>query len=137
MDLYIAGRLGLIIDGTARDFATISRQQRFLKILGYQTTMLFVNTSLDIALERNEKRDRSVPQNIVKTNWNTVQGNMGRLQKLFHPANFHVIDNSQSEKELVTLTLNKCASIVRRTMNQPHNYLAKQWIDRQLKIKRR
>jgi hypothetical protein len=22
-------------------------------------------------------------------------------------------------------------------MNQPHNYLAKQWIDRQLKIKRR
>lgn len=137
MDLYIAGRLGLIIDGTARDFATISRQQRFLKILGYQTTMLFVNTSLDIALERNEKRDRSVPQNIVKTNWNTVQGNMGRLQKLFQPANFHVIDNSQSEKELVTLTLNKCASIVRRTMNQPHNYLAKQWIDRQLKIKRR
>ena len=137
LDLYIQGRLGLIIDGTARDYNTISRHQRFLKVLGYQTNMLFINTSLDVALERNAKRERSVPQNIVKTNWNTVQGNKERLQKLFGARNFHVIDNSSSEKELITTALNKAASIVRRTMNEPHNYLAKQWIERQLRIKRR
>ena len=45
--------------------------------------MMFINTSLDVALERNAKRDRSVPENIVKTNWNTVQSNMGKFQKLF------------------------------------------------------
>jgi len=137
LDLYIQGRLGLIIDGTARDYNTISRHQRFLKYLGYQTNMLFINTSLDVALERNAKRERSVPQNIVKTNWNTVQSNKERLQKLFGARNFHVIDNSSSEKELITTALNKAASIVRRTMNEPHNYLAKQWIERQLRIKRR
>ena len=136
-DLYLQGRLGLIMDGTARDYAKISTQQRLFKFLGYQTIMLFVNTSLDVALERNAKRDRSVPQNIVKTNWNTVQSNMGRFQKLFQPANFFVIDNSTSEKELVTATLNRAASIVRRTMNQPHGFIAQQWIARQLRIKKR
>ena len=136
-DLYLQGRLGMIMDGTARDYAKISTQQRLFKFLGYQTIMLFVNTSLDVALERNAKRDRSVPQNIVKTNWNTVQSNMGKFQKLFQPANFYVIDNSSSEKELVTTTLNRAASIVRRTMNSPHNFIAKQWIERQLRVKKR
>ena len=136
-DLYLQGRLGMIMDGTARDYAKISTQQRLFKFLGYQTIMMFINTSLDVALERNEKRSRSVPENIVKTNWNTVQSNIGRFQKLFQPANFYTIDNSSSEKELVTTTLNKAASIVRRTMNQPHNFIAKQWIERQLRIKRR
>ena len=136
-DLYLQGRLGLIMDGTARDYAKISTQQRLFKFLGYQTIMMFINTSLDVALERNSNRPRSVPENIVKTNWNTVQSNMGRFQKLFQPANFFVIDNSTSEKELVTATLNRAASIVRRTMNQPHGFIAKQWIDRQLRIKKR
>ena len=136
-DLYLQGRLGLIMDGTARDYNKISGQQRLFKLLGYHTIMLFVNTSLDVALERNEKRARSVPENIVRTSWATTQNNMGRYQKLFQPANFYVIDNSSSEKELVTTTLNRAASIVRRTMNSPHNFIAKQWIERQLRIKRR
>jgi len=137
LDLYLEGRLGLIMDGTARDYNKISGQQRLFKLLGYQTIMMFINTSLDVALERNANRPRSVPENIVKTNWNTVQSNLGRFQKLFQPANFYVIDNSSSEKELVTTTLNRAASIVRRTMNSPHNFIAKQWIERQLRVKKR
>ena len=137
LDLYIAGRLGCIMDGTARDFALISRQQRLFRFLGYQTTMLFVNTSLDVALERNAKRDRTVPEHIAKANWNKVQSNMGQYQRLFGAKNMYIIDNSQSEKELVTQTLNKCASIVRRTMNQPHGYIAQQWIKRELDRKKR
>ena len=137
LDLYIQGRLGCIMDGTARDYGKISTQQRLFKFLGYQTIMMFVNTSLDVALERNEKRSRSVPENIVKTNWNKVQSNMGKFQSLFQAKNFYVIDNSNSEKELVTATLNRAASIVRRTMNSPHNFIANQWIARQLRIKRR
>jgi predicted kinase len=137
LDLYIQGRLGCIMDGTARDYGKISTQQRLFKFLGYQTIMMFINTSLDVALERNEKRARSVPENIVRTNWNKVQGNMGKFQSLFQAKNFHIIDNSNSEKELVTATLNRAASIVRRTMNSPHNFIANQWIARQLRIKRR
>ena len=137
LDLYIQGRLGCIMDGTARNFALISRQQRLFKFLGYQTTMLFVNTSLDVALERNAKRDRTVPEHIAKANWNKVQSNMGQYQRLFGAKNMFIIDNNRSEKELVTITLNKCAGIVRRTMNQPHGYIAQQWIKRELDRKKR
>ena len=137
MDLYVQGRLGMILDGTARDYAKISGQQRLFKLLGYQTIMIFVNTSLDVALERNEKRDRTVEKKTAIKNWNTVQSNMGKFQSLFQSKNFFVVDNSSSEKELVTMTLNRCANIVRRTMNSPHNFIAKQWIERQLRIKKR
>jgi len=137
LDLYIQGRLGCIMDGTARDYGKISTQQRLFKFLGYQTIMMFVNTSLDVALERNASRNRSVPENIVKTNWNIVQSNMGKFQALFQAKNFFIIDNSNSEKELATVTLNRCASIVRKTMNQPHGFIAQQWINRQLRIKQR
>jgi len=137
LDLYIQGRLGLIIDGTARDYALISRQQRLCKFLGYQTSMIFINTSLDVALERNKKRDRTVPEHVTKTSWKTVQSNMGKFNSLFGSSNFHVIDNNKSEQELVTLTLNRASGIVRKTMNQPHNWLAKQWIQQQLRAKQR
>jgi len=69
LDLYIQGRLGCIMDGTARDYAKISRQQRLFKFLGYQTIMIFVNTSKEVALERNEKRARKVPVDIVKKSY--------------------------------------------------------------------
>ena len=80
-DLYLQGRLGMIMDGTARDYNKISGQQRLFRFLGYQTIMMFINTSLDVALERNEKRSRSVPENIVKTNWSTTQNNKEKYRK--------------------------------------------------------
>ena len=59
---YLGGRLGLIIDGTGREYDKIAKQSIQLKQLGYDTHMIFVNTSLDTALERNAKRDRTVPE---------------------------------------------------------------------------
>ena len=53
---YIEGRLGLIIDGTGKDYDKIAKQATQLKQLGYDVHMIFVNTSLDTALERNAKR---------------------------------------------------------------------------------
>jgi len=137
LDLYVQGRLGCIMDGTARDFGTISRQQRLFKFLGYQTIMIFVNTSLEVALERNKARDRTVNHSIAVNSWKTVQSNMGKYQGLFQASNFYVIDNNASEKELVTTTLNRANMIVRRTMSQPHNYIAKTWIKRELDRKKR
>ena len=36
---------------------------RGLQKLGYDNHMIFVNTSLDVALRRNEKRPRKLPEN--------------------------------------------------------------------------
>lgn len=63
---FIDGRLGVVIDGTGRDFHKIAFQKEQLNELGYDTYMIFINTSLDTALERNEKRARKVDDKLVK-----------------------------------------------------------------------
>ena len=52
MDLSIKGRLGMVVDGTGRDYDKIKNQVAQLRQLGYDCYMIFVNTSLDVALEK-------------------------------------------------------------------------------------
>ena len=104
MDLSIKGRLGMVVDGTGRDYDKIKSQVAQLKQLGYDCYMVFVNTSLEVALERNAKRERSVPEYITRKSWSGVQANIGRFQNLFGVSNMLIIDNSKDDREL-TLSL--------------------------------
>ena len=138
LDQYMRGRLGLVIDSTARDYDTIARQISQLKQLGYDCYMVFVNTSLDVALERNRRRERTVPEYITTKNWKETQGNMGKYQRLFGMNNFIVVDNNKSDFELTTLTMSKVSKIVNKYLRAPvQNYIAKQWINKELKKKKR
>jgi cytidylate kinase len=138
IDLYVKGRLGLVIDATGRDYNIISRQFSALQLLGYDCYMVFVNTSLEVALERNSKRERVVPEYITKNSWQSVQNNIGRFQNLFGLTNFVVVDNSKSEQELVTLTMNKVNSVVRRFLTTPiKSYIAKRWMAKERMARRK
>ena len=90
---YIEGRLGLIIDGTGKNYDKIAQQSTLLKQLGYDTHMIFVNTSLDIALQRNKERPRSVPEAEVVKSWKSVQSNLGKFSQHFK-GNLIIIDNN-------------------------------------------
>ena len=72
LDSYLKGRLGVIVDSTGRDYGTISSQVNMLRHIGYDCYMVFVNTSLDVALERNAKRERTVPEYITRKSWQGV-----------------------------------------------------------------
>ena len=138
LDLYVKGRLGLVIDATGRDYNVIHRQFGELQLLGYDCYMVFVNTSLEVALERNAKRERVVPEYITKNSWQSVQNNIGRFQNLFGLSNFIVVDNSKSEQELVTLTMNKVNAVVRRFLNNPiKSYVAKKWMAKERMARRK
>ena len=56
--------------------------------------MAFVNTALETALKRNQKRARKVPTEIVTQKWNEVQQNIGTLQSYFGNQNFLIVDNN-------------------------------------------
>jgi cytidylate kinase len=138
IDLYVKGRLGLVIDATGRDYNIISRQFSALQLLGYDCYMVFVNTSLEVALERNAKRERVVPEYITKNSWQSVQNNIGRFQNLFGLTNFVVVDNSKSEQELVTQTMNKVNNVVRRFLTTPiKSYIAKRWMAKERMARRK
>ena len=97
--LYQNGRLGMIIDGTGDEFNKISMEKKELEAVGYDCYMVFVNTSLDVALERNEKRDRILPEKIVKDSHKAVTQNMGGYQGLFGGSNFMIVDNNKTLDE--------------------------------------
>ena len=138
LDTYIQGRLGLVIDATGRDLNTINSQKRQLDLIGYDSYMIFVNTSLEVALERNKNRPRTIPEYVVTNSWNQVQRNIGTFQRIFSPNRMLIVDNNKSEKELVTLTLNTAARYIRSQLRtSPQNLTAKQWIANELKAKQR
>jgi len=138
LDLSLKGRLGLVIDGTGRDYDKIKVQNDMLKQLGYDTYMVFVNTSLDVALERNAKRERSVPEYITRKSWTQVQSNIGRFQNTFGMSNMIIIDNSKDDKELTTIVMNKVDKSVRRLLsNKIKSYTAKRWMATERRLRRR
>jgi len=138
LDTYMQGRLGLVIDATGRDLNVINTQKRLLDQIGYDSYMIFVNTSLEVALERNQNRPRSIPEYIVTNSWNGVQRNIGQFQRIFSPNRMLIVDNNRSEKELVTLTLNTAAKFIRGQLRAtPQNLTAKQWIANELQAKKR
>ena len=93
-DNYIAGRLGQVIDGTGKDYNKIKGHRQLYQDLGYDTYMVFVNTSKEVALERNQMRDRKLPDDMVAQMWDEVQQNLGRFQKLFGTDKMIIVDNS-------------------------------------------
>jgi predicted kinase len=138
LDTYIQGRLGLVIDATGRDITTISGQKSMLDLIGYDSYMIFINTSLEVALERNKNRPRTIPEYVVTNSWNQVQRNIGQFQRIFSPNRMLIVDNNRSEKELVTITLNTASKYIRSKLRaSPQNLTAKQWIANELKAKQR
>ena len=133
---YLEGRLGLIIDGTGKDYDKIARQATKLKQLGYDVHMIFVNTSLDVALERNAERPRSVQEPIVVKSWKSVQSNIGKFSQYFRQ-NFVVVDNNDPA-ENDGIVFNSVFKQIKGLANKkPTSRIAMAWIANELEKKKR
>lgn len=130
--IYMKGRLGLAIDGTGKDFNSIKTSSEMLRSFGYDTYMVFVNTSLEVALERNKQRQRSVPKAIVIDSWNRVQNNIGKAQNYFGANNFIVVDNNNAGEDVMVKAYKQVQKFIKRPMQ---NKIAKDWIKHQRKLK--
>ena len=132
--MALQGRLGLIIDSTARDVEKIQSEAKRLRELGYDIHMVFVNTSLDVALERNRNRPRSLPDAIIINSHKQIQKNMCRLQRIFGARNFVVVDNNEPAEDVNPAVNKRIRGMVDRA---PTSYQAVKWIHRQLEKKKR
>jgi len=130
---YINGRLGMLIDGTGKNYAKIAKQKKRLQEVGYDCFMIFVNTDLDVALERNFKRERKLPVELVKKSWKAVQNNLGKFQGLFGGSNMLVVDNSEY-KDFEDIIKSKAREFVKRPIQ---NHIAKQWIKKELELRKK
>ena len=130
---YLEGRLGLVIDGTGKDANKILGQKSGLEELGYDTYMVFVNTSLDVALQRNAERARSVPEPIVVKAWKDVQSNIGKFSNMFR-AGFIVVDNNDAGEDILKEVEKRVRGLLRKKVQ---NTRAKSWMAAELARKQR
>ena len=134
LKLALEGRLGLILDSTARDITRIESEASKMKYIGYDVHMVFVNTSLEVALKRNQMRVRKMPDAIVITSHKQIQQNLGKLQRLFGSSNFVIVDNNKVAED-VNPSVHKA---IRRMINRkPTSYQAILWIKREIQKRKR
>jgi len=96
--LAILGRNGLIINGTGDDVEKITKIKSRLEDIGYESSMVLVNTEDEVSKQRNIERGqrggRTVPENIRKEKWDNVQAGRPEFAKLFGD-NYMEFDNSE------------------------------------------
>ena len=128
-DVYLKGRLGLVLDGTGKDYKKITTHAKELKRIGYEIAMIFVNTDLETALTRNRNRKRTLPDDQVTSMWKEVQKNLGKFQNYFG-ANFTIVDNSEGvDTKAITLAAYK--KISKWIKKSPSTRTAKNWISQE------
>ena len=128
-ELALNGRLGLVIDGTGKDFDKIQKQAIALKKIGYDVAMIFVNTNLETAIARDAKRDRTLGAKEVTKMWNAVQDNIGKFQKFFGTG-MVIVDNSDGA-DWQTGSTTAYKKMSKWVSMKPKNPAAKKWIDSQ------
>jgi len=144
--LAILGRNGLIINGTGDDFEKNAKIKKRLEELGYDTSMILVNTNDEVSQQRNIERGqrggRTVPENIRKEKWDGVQAARTEYAKLFGD-NYIEFDNSedlrQAAPEVVKQKKDEMMDIFKRikefTSQPPETPQAKAWIAGQMSMK--
>ena len=120
---YEAGRLGMIIDGTGHVYSKIQKNKKYAESLGYDTYMVFVNTSLEVAKERNKNRERVLDDTRLEKSWKDVQDNLGKFQNLFG-GNFRIVDNTVY-KPIAKQVQKAVNAFVRKKVYNP---IGKKWI---------
>jgi len=102
----------IIIDKTGRNKEDIITLRNSLKKLGYSIIVIYVKTTLNQAIERNNKRERKVDIPYLKQSFKDVKKNIEFYNNLF--SKFYVIDNNSTD------TIN-----FRKIYNQINNWMMK------------
>jgi len=144
--LALHGRNGLIINGTGDDPEKIKKIKDKLESLGYESSMIMVNTADEVSQQRNIERGqrggRTVPENIRKEKWESVQAARPALAKMFGQ-NYVEFDNSedlrQAPPDVVEAKTKEMQQIFKNVQKfvgkPPKNDYAKTWVANELEKK--
>jgi predicted kinase len=89
----IAARLGILIDSTSGDQAKTFRMYRELTDWGYDVKAIFIDTDIEVALQRNTERARTVPEKVVRASHKAAKNVKDMLKKKLG-RDYHEITNN-------------------------------------------
>jgi predicted kinase len=128
----IRTRKSLIINGPADNDENILYIKEELEELGYETMMIFVNTTNNVSKERNMSLSKMMTESVRENRWNKSQTNSIEFEKLFDK--FMVFDNSHNITEQMygIVKVNQKTKLFLNYVN--FNEVASNWINTNSKI---
>lgn len=88
----IRNRQPLLINGTTTEYSNICDIKEELEELGYDTMLIFVNTSNESSKKRNEGHERSLDESVRSERWSNAQKVSKKLEERFEK--YVLFDNS-------------------------------------------
>jgi nicotinic acid mononucleotide adenylyltransferase len=144
--LALKGRNGLIINGTGDDVEKITRIKKRLEELGYETSMMMVNTSDEVSaarnIERGQRGGRTVPETVRKEKWDAAQNARTEYAKMFG-SNYMEFDNSEdlrsADPDTVKAKKMEMMELFKNVQDfiakPPKNPKAEEWVAQELEKK--
>ena len=144
--LALMGRNGLIINGTGDDLEKMQRIKERLEKLGYETSMIMVNTSNEVSQQRNvergQKGGRTVPEDIRQEKWQSAQNARPKFAEMFGEK-YIEFDNSEDLRkagpDVVKQKKDEMNSIFKFVADfvgqEPQSETSKQWVAKELQAK--
>ena len=127
-DLWIDTRLGVILDTVSSNLEKVKANKQRLEENGYDVICVFIDVSLETALERNRNRERKLPDDLVEKMWQECENNKEELQTIFGD-NLIIVPNGKS-----TEVQRRIDKFLKEPIKNP---IGKAWVELQLKLKNR
>ena len=128
----IRNRSPLIINGPADDHDRIMAIKEELEELGYETMMVFVNTSNEVSKERNEKLNRMISESLRFDKWQESQKFHNNFAQQFKT--MLSFDNSPTYREIEQQITETYHNINDFLDNKNYNDLAFSWLENNNKL---
>ena len=129
---FIKNHLPLIINGPAEDIESITKIKQMLESFGYETMMVFVDTTNTASQERNQKLSRMMVESVRAEKWETAQKNKNIFNDIFNTfIHFDNSGNIDSIEEDITRTYQTINNFLDE---QSTEYLSYDWFKKQGKL---
>jgi len=141
----LEGRNGIIINSTGADAKKIGKIKSVLDELGYDSKMLFVDTSDDVSRQRNVERGqrggRLVPEKLRSSKWKEAQDARVEFSKIFGTEHYHEFKNDEDLRTNLDPEVHKAKSkelldlfktVKKFSQSEPKHPKAQEWIQSNL-----
>ena len=128
-EMWLKGRLGIVIDGTGKDLDDVKAECQAMMDMGYDVGMIFVNTDLEVSIQRDNDRERTLGPKLVTDVWKAVQANRNDFKKMFGKQFVEIQNGSVEEDQIdITAEANKAMGMFKRWINtEPTHAIYKNW----------
>jgi predicted kinase len=117
--VYINSMLPMFIDSTSNKMNRVLYREGLLRFFGYDSGMIYINTPLEVAMERAKKRNRSVPESFIKSVYRSMQENIDYYRTHFDL--FVEIQNGDGEltNDAILQAYRKVSSFFKEDIKNP------------------